>query len=224
MLELRDVWKGVKVRGKREWQLAGASVVLPPRRRVALLGMNAVNNASVLSILSGIQPPDKGSVRRVGLACWPFGSKDFLDNASTFRQNASFLGRIYGVDATDIAKIAIDLSGIKLRKGLALRRYPVAERRQLALGLTLALQFDWYFINEQLPRVPAARVATIDGVIADRISRGGVVWATTDPEKVAGYCDAGLVLDHGGLTFYDTITEASEVYRSLVETRAGKRT
>jgi len=223
MLELRDVWKGAKSKGKQRWMLAGASLAVPAGRRVALLGANSAHNRTVLHVLAGVDHPDRGSVRRVGLPCWPFGDRKFLDVAGTLRQNANFLSYIYGVDGGDVAAIATELSGVKLRKGKPLKSYPLSERRQLALGLTLALQFDWYFIDERLPRVAKARVAEVDSVIAHRLSQAGVIWATTKPETVAGYCDAGLVLDQGALTFYDTLEAASEAYRKLTTGGASKR-
>ncbi|HVI28740.1 hypothetical protein [Hansschlegelia sp.] len=223
MLELREVWKGAKSKGKQRWMLAGANLAVPAGRRVALLGTDAADIRTVLHVLAGVEHPDSGSVRRVGLPCWPFGSSKFIDVAGTLRQNANFLSYIYGVDGGDVAAIATELSGVKLRKGRPLKRYPLSERRQLALGLTLALQFDWYFINQRLPRVAKGRVAQIDGVIADRFSRAGVIWATTKPETVAGYCDAGLVLDQGALTFYDTLEAASEAYGKLTTGETSKR-
>ncbi len=224
MLELRDVWKGTKSKGRQRWMLAGVSLSVPAGRRVALLGADRADNRAVLHVLAGVEHADRGAVRRVGMPCWPFGHRKFLDLAGTLRQNANFLSYIYGVDAGDVAAIATELSGVKLRKGKPLRRYTLAERGQLALGLTLALQFDWYFIDERLPRVAKSRIAEIDSVIAHRMSSAGVVWATTNPDLVAGYCDAGLVLDQGALTFYDTFEAASEAYQKLTAGRASKRT
>jgi len=222
MLLLKDVWKGRMVRGKQRWPLKEASVIVPPRRRVALFGPDAAINGLIIQMLSGAEAADRGSIRRVGLPCWPLGSTAFLDARSTLRENAAFLGRVYGLDASDLATIAVDLTGVKLRRGLNIRRYPAAERRMLALGLTLAIQFDWYFINEGLPPAPLDRIAAIDGALAERISRAGVVWATTDPEKVLSYCDCGLVLDQGHLAFYDTIEEAIGAYAAVIENGARK--
>ncbi|MFC7052255.1 hypothetical protein ACFQI3_06080 [Hansschlegelia quercus] len=224
MLLLKDVWKGHVVRGKQRWPLKEASAIVPARRRVALFGPDAAANDLIIQTLSGAEPADKGSIRRVGLPCWPLGSAAFLDGKSTLRENAAFLGRVYGLDAADIATIAVDLSGVKLRRGVNIRRYPLTDRRMLALGLTLAIQFDWYFINQALPRAPLDRMAAIDGALADRISRAGVVWATTDPTTVAGYCDCGLVLDQGQLAFYDTLDGAVEAYSAVVEAGTRKPT
>ena len=224
MLELRDVWKGYKKGRKQRWILSGASIELPPRRRIALLGAQGSGKTSVLRMMCGLDDPDKGVVRRVGLPCWPLNTFSFLDNTGTLRQNANFLGRIYGADDAQVAAIAADLCGVKTTKSWPLSRYTGADRRLIALGLTLALQFDWYFIDDALPTVPAETMGMIDAAIADRLSRAGVIWATRDPNLVADYCDAGIVLDQGELVFYDDVIEAVDVYRHATASEGAKRT
>lgn len=225
MLQLVDVWKGEKGgRGKRLWTLAGVTTTLPAGRRIALLGPDPLANALVLGLLSGHGVPDRGMIRRSGLTCWPLGDFSFLDIRSTLKQNASFIGRLYGVSAEDMMAIAVSLTGVKLRRGRPISAYPAGEQRLLALGITLSIQFSWYFVNENVPGVPEDRLGAVAAAVADRFSRGGVVWATTDPTKVAGYCDAAVILDQGRMTFYDAFADAAEDYEQVLAQRAGKPT
>lgn len=223
MFELHDVWKGEqKVGLRKRWILSGASVSLPSGRKIALLGADRNRNSSVLRLLSGVDEPDRGTLRREGLPCWPFDYNGFSDNGATFRQNANFLAHVYGVDSDEVARIASGLSGVKVVRGKPLKYYLTPERKSLQLGLTLALQFDWYFVDDRLPNAPVETLQAVDAVIADRLKRASVVWATTKPETVEGFCDAGLVLDRGALTFYNDYVEAAEAYRRSVQ-KAAKR-
>ncbi|WP_020181014.1 hypothetical protein [Methylopila sp. M107] len=216
MIELYDVWKGHKKAALGKPALSGASVVIPAGHRVGLLGAIPANNNIVLRVLSGVDEPDKGVVRRVGVPCWPMDYSGFSDNNGTVSQNASFLGRVYGVDPDEITRIAATLSGVRPIRGKLLKQYLGPERRALELGLTLALQFDWYFVDEKLPRLPDATADAAHAAIIDRVERGSLVWASTKPELLTGFCDAGLVLDQGLLTFYDNFDEAAEVYTYLI--------
>ena len=215
MFELRDVWKGPKRAAPGESVLAGASVVLPAGRRIGLLGANRGHNSMVLKLLSGIEDPDKGVIRRIGVPCWPFDYSGFSDNNATLRQNASFLGRVYGVDADEVVRIAAALGGVRPIRGKPLKLYLAPERRALELGLTLAIQFDWYFVDERLPKSPEETEDAVQASIADRVGRASLVWASTSPNVLSKSCDAGLVLDQGLLTFYDNFDDAAEVYRYL---------
>jgi capsular polysaccharide transport system ATP-binding protein len=223
MLELRDVWKSSKEKRVKRWILENVSASLPLGRRIALVGLAREDNSLVLRMLSGLAAPEKGSIRCVGLPCWPLGEISFLDMKGTFRQNANFLAHLYGVDPAELLRFATDIAGVKLKKGSPLAHYTGPERRQMALGLTLSLQFDWYFIDEKLPVASPERQDMVDALIADRISRASVIWATNRVGTVDGYCDAGLLLDQGVLTFYDDASDAYQAYRQVIASIRGRR-
>lgn len=224
MFELFDVWKADrKATSRASWSLAGANCVVPAGRRIALLGEDEKRNSMALRVLAGVEDPDKGAVRRVGRTCWPFDYSGFSDNGATLRQNANFLARVYGVDSEEVARIAIALSGVKAPRGKPLKQYLGPDRRALEIGLTLAIQFDWYFVDERLPRMSPQAQPAVDVAIADRVSRASLVWATTKPETVRGYCDAGLVLDQGTLTFYSDFEQAVEALKALTAKGADTR-
>lgn len=228
MFELFDVWKADKKATSREsWSLAAVNCVVPAGRKIALLGKDEKRNTMALRVLSGVEDPDKGAVRRVGLPCWPFDYSGFSDNGATLRQNANFLGRVYGVDADEIARIAIALSGVRVSRGKALKQYLGPDRRALEIGLTLAIQFDWYFVDEKLPKVSQEAQPAVDAALTDRIGRASLIWATTKPEAVRGYCDSALVLDQGTLTFYSDFEDAVEALqgpeRQKVRTRDDRK-
>ncbi|QZO01952.1 hypothetical protein [Chenggangzhangella methanolivorans] len=97
------------------------------------------------------------------------------------------------VDPVEVMRITARLSGVKVVRGKPMNQYLGPDRRSLALGLTLAFQFDWYFVDERLPRAPENTAADVDAAIRDRLSHASVIWATTKPETLEGFCDAGLV-------------------------------
>lgn len=222
MLEFVDVWKGGKKTdaSKPGWLLKGASVTLPAGRKIAMLGGTREEYGAILQIMSGVAEPDKGAVRRTGVPCWPFDYTGFLEGKASLQQNAIFLGRVYGLESDEILRIAAKLSGVRIMTGKPYNHYSSLDRRALYIGLTLAIQFDWYFVNERLPHAPKDTADEVDAALADRMDRGTVIWATSNPQAVAGYCDAGLLLDRGSLTFYNSLEEAADAYRRSTESKA----
>lgn len=219
--ELRDVWKNsTKGTTKNTYVLAGASVAFPAGRNIALLGAERERTTGVLRLLSGVDEPDKGVVRRIGKACWPFDFSGYVDGTGTLQQNANFIANVYGVDAGEVARIAAALSGVRIVRAKPMKLYQPMERRAIQVGLTLALQFDWYFVDQKLPEATAATRDLVHAALADRLSRASVVWATTEPEAVGDYCDAGLVLDQGRLTFYSDLGSAIDAYRRSIGSEA----
>lgn len=224
MIELQNVWKSYGEGRKRQAVIAGVTLTLPQGRKIALLGSRGSGKSSLIRLMSRIEAPDKGAVRNSGLTCWPLDYFNFAERNATVHQNALTLGHMYGVDGREIGDIAVEISGVAVTRSKEFRRYGSGERRLLALGLTLALQFDWYFVDGGLPALPEERIDDIDAMIADRLSRASVVWATNDAAQVAGYCDAGLVLHRGKLRFYDTLAAASEAHLKAIDKEGSRRT
>lgn len=216
MIELWDVWNSVVVQRKKRWVIAGGNAILPPGRRIALLGKNHTHNTTLLNLLCGVERPEKGSVRRSGLVSFTLGGPSMLDASGTMRENAVYLGRVFGCDSGDIMAVVNQLSTVKPRRGKPLRVYDARERRELSLCFTLALQFDWYFVDEALPWSPPDKAELVRRTIATRFEEAGVIWAASDPAGLEAYCDAGLVLDRGDLTFYDRFADAAEAYRQSI--------
>lgn len=224
MIELKDVWKGEKkAQQKDQWSLAGVDLALPAGYRIGLLGLNGSHNSIVLRLLAGVEAPDKGVVRRLGVPCWPFDFSGFIEGRATLSQNVNFLSHVYGVEAADMLRITNSLSGVKPVRGKPMNQYTGVDRRALSLGLTLSLQFDWYFVDERLPRFPDDTAAIVESAVSDRMSHASVIWATTKPETLDGFCNAGLLLDQGSLTFYADYQDAVEAFNRANETKIVKK-
>lgn len=220
MFELHDVWKGQsKAAKKDDWTLAGVDLAIPAGLRIALLGSDAKKNSIALRVLSGVDSPDRGAIRRDGSVCWPLDYTQFLDMRATLSQNVNFLAQVYGVDAADMLRIATRLSGLKAVRRKPINQYLSIDRRSIALGLTLSLQFDWYFIDDRLPRSRESVAREVEAVLEDRLSNGSVIWATTKPQNLGNYCNAGLLLDRGTLTFYSDFQEAVDAFRKANEAK-----
>lgn len=219
--DLRNVWlSDPRSSGASKWALSGASVTIPPGRKIALIGTERSKTSAIIRLLSGVDEAESGVIRRVGATCWPFEYSDYMDGTGTIGQNANFLANVYGVDGEEVARIAANLSGVKAVRGRAVKAYSKNDRNALRLGLTLAFQFDWYFVDQQLPTGPIETAELVHAAISDRFREAAVVWATTNPEDLTDYCDAGLVLDQGLLTFYSDIGDAVSAYRQTVESGA----
>lgn len=224
MIELRDVWKGErKATRKDQWALAGVRLAFPAGYRIGLIGSNAAHNTVALRIMAGVESPERGVVRRSGVPCWPFDFANFVDSKASISQNANFLSQVYGVNSADVLRITTHLSGVKPVRGKPMSQYTGPDRRSISLGLTLSLQFDWYFVDEKLPRFPDETAELIEAVVSDRMSHASVIWATTKPETLEGFCNAGLLLDQGSMTFYTDYQSAVDAFNRANETKIVKK-
>ncbi|MFF3350231.1 ABC transporter ATP-binding protein [Streptomyces sp. NPDC002779] len=91
-MDVRDVHKGYR----RRPVLRGVSLDLRPGQLVGIVGENGVGKSTLLRILAGDLPADRGAVERAGrLGCCP--QEAVLHQAFTVEQHLQFFRAAYGI-------------------------------------------------------------------------------------------------------------------------------
>jgi ATPase subunit of ABC transporter with duplicated ATPase domains len=108
--------------------LAGATLVVPPRARIGLVGPNGVGKSTLLRILAGLEEPDAGTVRRAGQV-------GYLPQVTTCHLRETLLGSL--ARRTGVADAARRMDALAARLGAEpelAAEYGAALDRFLALG------------------------------------------------------------------------------------------
>src|SRR6185369_128071 len=71
MIWLRDVEKRYYVDGRWKTVLSGISCVIPYGENLGIVGVNGSGKSTLMRILSGMEAPSRGEIRRVGSVSWP---------------------------------------------------------------------------------------------------------------------------------------------------------
>lgn len=193
------------------------TLALPPGVPVALLGRNGAGKSTLLRLIAGTLRPDTGEVRRFGRVSWPVGFAGSFHPDLTGRQNLRFAARLYGADARVVIDTVEDFAELGRGLDTPLRAYSSGMRARLAFGLSMALPFDLYLIDEVTAVGDAAFRERSEAVLRDRLRSAGAVVVSHALKQVASLCDAGMVLDRGQITWHDDIKEAIAHHRALME-------
>ena len=84
-------------------------------------------------------------------------------------------------------------------------------RSRLNFGISMGIRFDTYLIDEVTSVGDAAFRSKSQDVFAERMARSGAILVTHSPGMMRAMCQAGAVLEHGKLSYYDDVEEAIEV-------------
>lgn len=213
MIEFNSVTKIYSVKGVRKVILKDASFVFESHRNVALMGRNGAGKSTIMRMIAGIELPSSGSIRRDERVSWPMGFRSGFNGKMTGVENVRFIARIYGEETARVLSEVEDFSELGESIDLPISTYSSGMKARLAFGLSLAMDFDCYLIDE-ITAVGDRRFKMKSRArLRDRIADARVVMISHSERAIRKYCDCGVLVHDSKLYFYDALDELFHDYR-----------
>jgi capsular polysaccharide transport system ATP-binding protein len=213
VIELRDVVKIYSTRLGPNVVLRGANAVFPPQTNVGIVGRNGAGKSTLLRLLGGVEHPDSGEVVREGRVSWPIGFGGGFHGSLTAEENCRFVARIYGEDVDRVTAFAKDFAELGAYFGEPMRTFSSGMRSRLAFGLSMAIDFDYYLVDEVTAVGDARFNAKCRQAFLERQARSSLIMVSHQLKTVQSYCTQVAVLSGGDLTFYPSVKEAAKAYQ-----------
>jgi linearmycin/streptolysin S transport system ATP-binding protein len=186
-----------------------------------LLGPNGAGKTTAISMITGLFPPDKGTITVAGLdmktqtlaAKTKIGlvPQDLaLYPTLSARQNLNFFGRIYGLKGKQLqqrVKEVLELIDLTDKADKAVETYSGGMKRRVNIGAGLLHKPEILFLDEPTVGVdPQSRNAIFDNVEA--LNREGmtVIYTTHYMEEAERLCHRVAIVDTGKVIALDTPT------------------
>ncbi len=208
MIEFSNLTKVFHLGGQRKVVADHVNVVFPTGRSVGLLGRNGAGKSTLLKIIAGTMDPTEGQIISDGSISWPVGFAGSFHGELSGAQNARFIARIYGVDTDELVAFVSDFAGLGGHFDLPFRTYSSGMKSRLAFGISMAVPFDTYLVDEVTSVGDAAFRKKSSEVFQARMENSGAVVVSHGMGQIRELCDAGAVLENGKLTYYDDVDEA----------------
>lgn len=215
MIALEKVNKRYRARGEWREVLRDVSVVFPTGRSVGILGRNGTGKSTLMRLIAGAERPDSGLIRRDVRVSWPMGFSGGFQGSLTGRDNARFIARIYRADVKSVEDYVARFAELGLYFDMPVSTYSAGMRARLALGLSFAIDFDVYLVDE-LPGIGDARFAKrYAEEMEGRRKRSDLILVSHQTGSVKAQCDMAAVLHDGRLTVFDDVAAAIRLYTGL---------
>ncbi len=159
--------------------------------------------------------PTAGKVDWTMKSSWPLGFGGGFQGGLTGVDNIRFLSRIYE-HPFDSLFVAVE-SFAELGEALTMpvKHYSTGMRARLAFGLSLAIEFDCYLIDEVVAAGDAIfRERCEDALFGQRHDRAFVI-ASHDIDFIRHSCERAIVIDRGSVQQFDDIHEAIYAYDKI---------
>ena len=208
MIQLSNLTKTYVLNGQRKTVADRINAVFPTNVAVALLGRNGAGKSSLLRMISGTMLPTSGEILSTGTISWPVGFAGSFNPEMTGEQNTRFVARIYGVDTREMSRFVREFAELGPHFYLPCRTYSSGMRARLAFGVSMAVPFDTYLVDEVTAVGDAAFKEKSNRVFYARMEKAGAIVVSHSVGMLRETCQAGAVLENGRLTYYHDIEEA----------------
>lgn len=215
MIDLVNISKTYTLKGVRKRLFENLSFLFPEDRRVALMGPNGVGKSTLIRLIAGTEQPDSGRICRRGLVSWPLGFSGGFNGSMTGLENIRFVSRIYGQDTEAIIEYVQEFSELGESLRLPIKTYSSGMKARLAFGLSMAINFDCYLIDEITAVGDASFRKKSQQALARKMTHAQIIMVSHSAETIQSYCDCGLLLTHDGLCYYDDVDSLIHAYRTL---------
>ena len=182
---------------------------------VGILGRNGAGKSTLLRILGGAEQPDRGRVIRTGRVSWPIGFSGGFNGSLTGEENCRFVARIYGADLDHVVEYSRAFAEIGEYFRMPVRTYSSGMRARLAFGLSMAIDFDVYLVDEVTAVGDSSFQEKCRRAFTERRERSSVIIVSHQLSTIRKYCDKCAILRRGRLEMFDDIDEAAKSYEAM---------
>jgi|TARA_B110000879_G_scaffold205071_1_gene284973 capsular polysaccharide transport system ATP-binding protein len=213
MISFQNVSKVYNVKNVQKVVLNDASFNFPAGKNIAIMGENGAGKSTITRMISGIELPTTGSIQSDERVSWPLGFSAGFNGMMTGLENIRFVARIYGVASDEVMEKVQNFAELGKSITLPISTYSSGMKARLAFGLSLAIDFDTFLIDE-ITAVGDRRFKKKSNLaLKDRIENARVIMVSHSENTIREYCDSGALIYNSKMYYYDNVAQLIEDYR-----------
>lgn len=195
--------------------LDDVSFSVGPGEKIAVLGQNGSGKSTLVKLVAGVEPITSGRIHRGMNMSWPVGLSGGVEPAMTGHDNIRFIARIYGVPVERAVAIVDDFAELGPLLHMPMMTYSAGMRMRLAFGLTLAVDFECFLIDEVISVGDQRFQRKCHDELFVKRQHCAMILVSHDVNIVRQYCNRALVLKAGRGRVFDDIDLALSIYSTL---------
>jgi len=215
MIQLDRVFKFYRTGGHVKIVLDHVSIVFQSGRSYGLLGVNGAGKSTTIRLIAGTELPNAGKIRRSVRVSWPLGLAGGFHPLMTGRENVKFVARAYGENVGKVIDFVEDFAELGDYMDIPVKTYSSGMGQRLAFGLSMAVEFECYLIDETLAVGDARFQAKCRRLFDRRRANADLIVVSHSMETIKDYCDHAAVLVDGQMIMFESVERAIEMYNRM---------
>ena len=221
MIKLENITHVYGSGSDRKLALYNINALFDTSKSIGILGLNGSGKSTLLRIIAGTQQPTQGSVYRNCRVSWPLGLRG-ANGALTGEENLRFACRIYGADRRAVLRFVEDFTELGRDLYQPVRSYSSGMRTRLSLGLSLAIHFDVYLIDESLSVGDIRFQERYRHAIQSRFKDSKVIVVSHHGKTLKQYCSHAAVLHQSQMSLVLPLADANQLYNRVIHSHRSK--
>lgn len=215
MIELDTVTKRYTVSGVTKTILDDVSFVFESGRNIAVMGHNGAGKSTIMRLVAGIELPSTGQIRRDEKVSWPMGFASGFNGTMTGVENVRFVARIYGENSDRVLADVQEFAELGASLDLPIATYSSGMKARLAFGLSLAINFNSYLIDEITAVGDRRFKKKSEARLKDKLRDSRVIMISHAEKTIRDYCECGVLVHRAKLYYYESIDGLIRDYRAF---------
>ncbi|MFT8737122.1 MAG: ABC transporter ATP-binding protein [Zymomonas mobilis] len=180
---------------------------------IGICGANGAGKSTLTRLISGVEKPTLGKITRKMSTSWPIGYTSAFQSSLTGADNCRFIARVYGKKEDELLAYVEDFAQLGPFFRQPIKTYSAGMVARLAFGVSLAVQFDCYLVDEVTGAGDERFRNRCHEALIERRTNGTLVMISHDFNTLREYCDSGAVMYQKQLHLFDSIEEAIEFHQ-----------
>jgi capsular polysaccharide transport system ATP-binding protein len=215
MIRFTNVSKHFKTQQHKKVILDRVSTEFLPGYSYGILGVNGAGKSTTMRMIAGTMLPNSGRITKDLRVSWPLGFSGGFHPNMTGKDNLNFVARAYGENVIRVARFVEEFAELGDYINAPVRTYSSGMMARLAFGLSMAIEFDCYLIDEITAVGDARFQARCQVAFESRRKNSDLIMISHGMDTIKNYCDKGMVLVDGRLMVFDNVEHAIEAYYRL---------
>ncbi|KGQ66642.1 ABC transporter ATP-binding protein [Gallibacterium anatis] len=214
MISVEHVYKKYQTRTGSVTVLNDINFSLNKGEKIGILGRNGAGKSTLIRLMSGVEAPTSGTIRREMSISWPLAFSGAFQGSLTGMDNLRFICRIYNADIDYVTEFTESFSELGNYLYEPVKNYSSGMKARLAFALSLSVEFDCYLIDEVIAVGDSRFSNKCRYELFEKRRDRSIILVSHSPTAIRQYCDNAMVLDQGKMRQFSSIDEAYQFYNN----------
>ena len=215
MISVEHVSKRYLTRQGWRTVLHDINFTLQKGEKIGILGRNGAGKSTLIRLISGVEPPSEGEIKRTMSISWPLAFSGAFQGSLTGMDNLRFICRIYNVDIDYVKNFTEEFSELGQYLYEPVKRYSSGMKARLAFAMSLAVEFDCYLIDEVIAVGDSRFAEKCRYELFEKRKERSIILVSHSHSAMKQYCDNAMVLENGHMHTFEDMDKAYEYYNAL---------